>query len=224
MDINSLKHKWGILALLSLFFGFAFLFLASSFLQGGSIYAQAEPSPTAEIDLPQEVETEHIRELELILQDEALDPVLRASLEEKLSLAQNLQEARVGAISAELADISKIEPPKDLGGPAFQPGIFEGGEGLFRPQEAVIENYWQDHIGDRYVQVFAGATGNDPDQGVVYIVTTTQDRVQSEIAKFLTPAQIGSVRIIAETNLVLHLENQAGEVLLFDIESGQFDE
>ncbi len=160
-----------------------------------------------------------------LLEGGELDAQMEASIQEKLEIAQRIEEQREASIqSGQLGSAQGIEGYQSQQDPEFQTGIFEGGEGMFRPQEAIIENYWQAQVGELYIQVFAGASGMDASQGVVYVVTTAKDRMKTEIERYETLEKNGSLKIEAEMeDLRLLLSSESGENYMFDIRGRIFE-
>ena len=121
-----------------------------------------------------------------------------------------------------MSEPAQIEFPKEQVDSPVQTGIFEGDEGLFRSNEAVIQNYWQGLIEGAIIQVFAGAASTDAMQGVVIIVTISSDRKSSAYVKYDTPMHIGSVRIVSEDQYILTLSTEDHVELQFDIKAKRF--
>lgn len=207
-----------------LFFASVFILFLNRHNSAAIVSGQDQPE-TAPTRMQIKDETEAlIEKYEALLQEDGLDPEAQKSIEEKLTMAQRMNSIQEQAAAPELSDIESVMTPVEQDNPMFQPGIYEGGEGIFRASEAVISNYWQGLVDGSYVQVFAGVSGADTTQGVIYVITTSQDRLQIEIEQYFTPWKEGSVRIISETNLVLRLENQVGFVFFFDLPTREFNQ
>jgi hypothetical protein len=222
MGIRAMKRKWLVFLLAGISLSLLLIFGLLGNRSGITVSGQIQPSSTPEKATSVYPEAALVDSFEEALQDQTLDPETRKSLEEKLSMAQQMLKLREQAKVNQPGSTTDIEPPKQGGDPVFQSGIFEGGEGLFRSSEAVIENHWQAVLDEKYIQVFAGVSGSDPSQGVVYIVTTAQDRIHTDIKMVLSQPNSGSLKIVGEENLVLTLENQDGTVYQFDIQEKTF--
>ncbi|MBI9043849.1 MAG: hypothetical protein JEZ06_05145 [Anaerolineaceae bacterium] len=181
-------------------------------------------SPQLDENTPQQgsAELAEINRLEELLASGNLDEQAQKSVQEKLEMAQRIvtQQAESAEKPPQAADLAPA--PKMINDPGFQSGIFEGGEGIFHASEAVIENYWQAVIGNQYVQIFAGVSGSDAQQGVVIIITTEADRMDPVFQTFPTPQQKGSVRILSEENQILQITAQDGSRFQFSITEKQF--
>ena len=218
-----MKRKWIVPLLAGLLLITAFVLLTSRGIGVQNTQAQMDPATTPSPEWMFEGNQGDMASVyQQMLQQDDLDPVLRESLEEKLAMAQQIQQIQSARPPEGLEGASSIRPPVEQADPAFRAGIFEGGEGLFRATQAVIENYWQDVVNGEYVQVFAGAAGEDASQGVVYVVVTTADRMNREVVGYPAPDQNGSLRIVGVENNVLTLEEQNGEGTRFDVVEREF--
>jgi hypothetical protein len=154
------------------------------------------------------------------LMDPKLDPAARESLMEKIDLAQ---KADADQKAGETGPAPKAAPdfgsqPQSKVMTQVETGIFPGSEGMIRPSQAQINNYWQGLVGGQIVMVFAGASAEDPNQGLVVVVTTSADPNVSDIQfKTVTaPGASGSLRVVDEGDGVIRLQNPQGIELRFD--------
>ena len=69
----------------------------------------------------------------------------------------------------------KRNGPAAAAEPAWRSGIVESGRAPFSESQFVIENQWQDVVGGRHVNVYAGAEAGDPAQGVLVLQTSAPD-------------------------------------------------
>jgi hypothetical protein len=169
------------------------------------------------------IEDETVEYYQTILAEDGLDEDMRSSLEEKLRMAQRSATQRANSMLKQLDPaVESIAEPQFISDPIFQEGIFVGDEGIFRPDQAVIQNYWQGELENAYIQVFAGALGNDPEQGVIYVLVTTSDRLQTEFEQYLTPQKSGSLQIIEKSNSDLILLSEDHTEIIFDILKREF--
>ena len=164
------------------------------------------------------------------MQQQLLDPHLdvnsRESLMEKIELVQRVEQAQE---SGSIAPAPKTAPEFDSqtlmkAVPQIETGIFPGSEGMVRPSLAEINNYWQGVVAGQIVQAFAGSSSDDPQQGVIVVVTSSMDPASSDIHFDVVPApgETGSIHAVSETNGVLTLENETGTILLFSVAEKRF--
>jgi len=151
-----------------------------------------------------------------------LDEQTRASLQEKLDMALRIatQTAATPQPGAQLDAFSAV------GGESeplpFNSGIFPGDEGLFKPSQALIENYWQEKIGEEYIQVFAGAVGEIPQQGLVVVVITQSDLVQSNTEFYPADENSGSLHIVEASPDLVRMQNPGGQEVCFNLATRSF--
>ncbi|KPL78781.1 hypothetical protein ADN00_05990 [Ornatilinea apprima] len=160
--------------------------------------------------------------LEEQLSNPELDEQTRASLQEKLDMA-----IRIATLQAATpVPGAQVQALDAVGGEGeeipFNSGIFPGDEGLFKPSQALIENYWQEKVGEEYVQVFAGASGENPQQGLVIVVVTQADLVNSTTDFYPAAEASGSLHITEATPELVRMENQDGQAFCFKLAEGSF--
>ena len=214
---NTTKRKILILAI----GGLLAVFLMTSFHPDIVAAFQISPTP-APVSPSQSVEEIEIQYLEQMLALEDLDEISRQSLEEKLDIARSIVSERVQASANWSVRAEGILPPdSSYQGKAFPEGIFEGGEGLISSSEAFINNRWQGAVEDGFIQVFAGVSVENPRQGVLYLVNTSPDRMNTVITSFYPAEEDGGLEIVemVEEVLVLKSENM---LFCFDILKNQF--
>ncbi len=96
-------------------------------------------------------------------------------------------------------------------------------EGIFEPAEQILPewnfvNYWQGHVRDEWVSVYAGSQVADPNQGGVVVVP-----YGAPPGEFLpTPVAAGSVTIISAQGTMLTLQAEDGTTFVFDVDSGSY--
>jgi hypothetical protein len=96
-------------------------------------------------------------------------------------------------------------------------------EGIFEPAEDILPqwdfvNYWQGHVRDQWVQVYAGIQDEDPKQGGVVVVPYGLPP-----GEFLpTPVAAGSVKIVAAQGTLLTLLAEDGSTFVFDASSSSY--
>ena len=154
------------------------------------------------------------------LQSGDIDEQTRLSIQEKLDMAIR--------IATQIAESSAVQPLGNvptlimMTDPPVPTGIFEGDEGIFRPGEVTINNYWQNVIGDEIIQVFAGSSGRESGTGIVVVAVTSADRMQTVFEKLTPASTIGSLRIVSEQGGIIRLKATNGLELLFDVGNREF--
>jgi len=165
-----------------------------------------------------------INEYEKMLKDKSLTDEARNSLQEKLSMAQHQLELYT-QLNTEIggeAEAKQAEIPVQFD-PAFDTGIFEGDGGMFKPDVAVIQNFYQTQYGNQYIQAYAGAVGSDKNQGIVILAYTSIDKMETSFEQFLTPVNEGYVRIENVDNHILYLITESQNHLRFRIKEKVFE-
>jgi hypothetical protein len=187
----------------------------------GAIAIRSGTTPNS-TDFPS-IEDESVMVYQTALAGEGLDEDMRHSLEEKLRMAQWIAAQRASSmiIHPDPA-VDSVAEPRFVSDPIFQEGIFDGDEGIFRPEQAFIQNYWQSELANSYLQVFAGVLGGDEEQGIVYVLETTSDRYQTDFELYLAPQKSGSLRIIGESDYRLILLSEDQTEIIFDILKREF--
>jgi hypothetical protein len=99
-------------------------------------------------------------------------------------------------------------------------GILKGPDTIRHlAREARISDiFWVGKIGGSYIVVYTGSIRNDPSQGVVYVFP---ENVGSWL-KFLTPAKVGSIKVVNYRNNRLILASDQGDTLYFDVAARRF--
>jgi len=101
-------------------------------------------------------------------------------------------------------------------------GIFPGDGGLFHDGQAVIANHWQSLVGGDYLQVYAGVKSKNSALGVVVVMVTSANRMQTQAQVYQAPPDTGPLEIIGANGLVLKLQAGNGRLLDFDLRTRQF--
>ncbi|ADU51647.1 hypothetical protein Tmar_1537 [Thermaerobacter marianensis DSM 12885] len=97
-------------------------------------------------------------------------------------------------------------------------------EGEYPDSSVVIQNRWQGPFGNGVVQIFAGATADDPSQGLVIVHWLDKDWGFVRGQRFLAPAKVGSLEIVAANNGAFTLRSSSGRTLTFDLRKLSFEE
>jgi|SRR5215831_249250 len=106
--------------------------------------------------------------------------------------------------------------------PEWRRGIIDGGQAPFPAKQYLFENQWQDVVGGKHTNVWAGATGDDRQQGVIVVLTTSTDLTQTGSPEvFRTPSRTGSLHITDAHGTVLTLVDSTGATYTFRVESRQ---
>jgi hypothetical protein len=154
------------------------------------------------------------------LQDKTISDDYRYVLETKVSiLIHDAALEAEGRANIPAYESTKKIPPTETENPNQQrlTGIIDYPSVPFPAAQVIIENAWQDKINNEYVTVFAGATGDDHNEGVLIIMT------EHPLAfKFIYIPGAGSVKIsdFKGTQLVLQSKNK--EVSYFDVPGQSF--
>lgn len=160
-----------------------------------------------------------IAELLLILQKKDISDDGRRIIEENLAVEQMYATREAYYESLPKVTRSGSNPPISTPDPPRLIGIIEKGPSPFRSSYLKKTNIWQGIIFGDYVQVFAGALAQEPNQGIVIVVSETPAMSGGH---YVTPAKSGAVRIIDEKNQRLVLEAENGDIFYFDILSLSF--
>jgi hypothetical protein len=88
--------------------------------------------------------------------------------------------------------------------------------------DIVPENVWFGNIMGQNVTVFAGASGDDPNQGLLYVIVVSNNGAHYTWGGYLTPVKSGSVHIEGYDGLRLTLKTKGGDSLYFDAAALRF--
>jgi hypothetical protein len=99
-------------------------------------------------------------------------------------------------------------------------GIINMSQAPFPSEEYGIENRWQKLLpGGAILQLYAGADGSNPSQGLV-IVWTVPSTAPAVVIR--TPDKIGALRIVAVNGNTFTLSSTSGKQAVFDLTSRSF--
>jgi hypothetical protein len=118
------------------------------------------------------------------------------------------------------ATLAVLETQQPSPRPEHFEGIWEWVPGDIAPSDVVVQNTWQRQIANVPVLVEAGTLEYHPETGVLAVTTWPV----SYWAFYYTPANTGSVRIVAEQNNRLTLQSVQGATYYFDVPSLKFAE
>jgi hypothetical protein len=153
------------------------------------------------------------------------DAKARGSLLKKLAIARRVAADRLaGRNNPALQTAQNLPPPQSVPDAPMLSGIFPGDGGLFHAGQPVIINRWQSLVGGQNIQVYAGSTGQNPDNGVVVVMETSPDRTQTTSQFYPAPSGAGPLTITSENGLVLSLQAENGQQFNFDLQTRQFSQ
>ena len=90
--------------------------------------------------------------------------------------------------------------------------------------EASIQNGWEGKRNDIYYQVLAGASADDPAQGLLLVIETNPNSNERSQQYFLTDEKMGTLRITQVQGTKVSLTSADGSQLFFDLSSHAFFE
>jgi hypothetical protein len=167
-----------------------------------------------------------VQNLEQALKNNQLNSADRISLDEKLKLMQSastkpaVRTAVPGQKSNSQAQL--LAPTLSRAAtPAPEEEILEGSEGLVHTWEASIQNLWEGQRTGIYYQVLAGASVEDPAQGLLLVIETS-DTGQRIPHYYLTAEKVGRLRILSVKGTQLSLSSKNGGKLVFDLKTSAF--
>lgn len=99
----------------------------------------------------------------------------------------------------------------------FKPRIVEGSEGLVHTWEADIRNLWEGSYEGQFFQVLAGASPDDPSQGLLIVMITDPMQVDNQMKTILAPAGSGALRVTGWEAASLRLSSESGAPFTFDL-------
>jgi hypothetical protein len=170
----------------------------------------------------------YLQGLESKMFDPAVDARGRQSLKEKITmykLSVSQQEAGLAAPAGK--DPSTVQFPEG-GDISAQPqvlpaGIYPGSDGLIKPQEGNIRNYFQQQTEDGSVLVlFAGGSPEDDSQGLIIWMGLDAALEVVEYRHYLHEAKVGAFTILEASGerLTLLADNQT--TWYFDLSTQTF--
>ena len=88
--------------------------------------------------------------------------------------------------------------------------------------DIVPENRWQGYIMGQNMRVYAGASGDDPNQGLLYVIVVSNNGAHYTWGGYPTPVKSGSVHIESYDGSRLTLKTKDGDTLYFDAAALRF--
>lgn len=166
-------------------------------------------------------EEDQIEALQRMLQT-PMSPELQEILIEKLNALESMNKNQASAL--ENAPEKPLDPcsekPDDQEPGMSNPptGMLEDIQPPFPPMKYDITTIWQDYVDGILTRVYAGALGEDLEQGV--LVVTQYDRVGG--GEFFLPEKEGALTIISNDGLRLNIQTKNGRQLIFDVAAMMF--
>jgi hypothetical protein len=170
-----------------------------------------------------------INKLQSLLDSPSLSTIARASLQEKLQMAERMAaQQSAGAAKARTTKVAPLMPKAAMnyeGPQEFYEGIAEGSDGIIRPSLADVHNMWQGTWDDKQYQVFAGAFSPELGGGGVVIVLdlTSEDQNGSPVM-IPAPPGTGPLQITAVEESQILLTTQSGETIIFNLLDRSFED
>jgi hypothetical protein len=165
-------------------------------------------------------------DLQTQLMDPKLDLQSREMLIEKIELENRVAANQKSgeekpAPKTQANQIVAAAAPEQL---QVETGIFEGSEGMVRPEKAAISNYWRGVLNEKIYIAFAGSKAGDDKQGMIVLVTTSQDPAVNDInfEDYFAPVNGGQLRVMEAKDGVLVLQQASGALIKFDLNKRVF--
>jgi hypothetical protein len=116
---------------------------------------------------------------------------------------------------------TKSVPPASSADHSWPEGIFETSQAPLS-KAYVIQNQWQADRGGFHIRVYAGASRDNPSQGLVVVLKTSLDLQDETLSEYVVPGKTGGVRIVNVDADRLTLVSANGDVLAFDVAGRNF--
>lgn len=179
---------------------------------------------------PNAIEDPLVQSLTKDLDDPRLSDIARSGVEEKIEIASRM--ATEQAAGASQPQTTKVAPTLEPGGAGFlnlheyKEGIFDGSEGMIRPSTAQIVNGWQGMYEGHLNQVFAGASAEQSETGILIVFVEDPTTMSRDMKMVSAPGETGKLTIIAvdKENGKITLETLDGKTLYFNFDTSTFQE
>lgn len=136
------------------------------------------------------------------------------------------QELEAALSKPEPARPSSPQPPFATPDPPPPTGILANPQAPFPASAGKFNNKWAGIVGGYYVQAVAGATREDPAQGLVLVWSTPLEQLsptgRGHSGRYLSPQKGGALEIVGEQGGVLKLVSSGGAVLYFSVLDGTY--
>lgn len=187
--------------------------------------SKTDQAAKANVSTP-EVVSNNPQSMQEKLMDPSVDLPARESLMEKIEIQKRVEEnEKAGQGSPASKDAAaKPAPAAMMASSQVETGIFEGSEGMVRPDQAHIQNYWRGLVDGKVDMVLAGSTAADNDQGLVVLVVASLDPSDSTVTfeYFNAPGKTGSLRVVSAKDNQVALQTTGGAILQFDVKNRIF--
>lgn len=158
----------------------------------------------------------------VVLPTATISSTTTAFLSAKQALVNRIHQLRSdGARAPQPAENPLYVPPATTPEP-WQSGIIQSGQATFPRGMYTINNRWQDVVGGQHLQVFAGADGTNPAQGIVIVQTVSLDLQTINDMVYKAPTQNGALRVVAANGTRLTLTTTNGQSVVFDAVARNF--
>ncbi len=172
---------------------------------------------------------EYLQGLEEKMFDPAIDAQGRASLAEKIEMYKTAEAIRQNGLAAPAskdpaqAQAPDMAAPQGAGAGELPSGIFEGSDGMVRPEEGRILNYLQRNGEDgSSLLVFAGHSAVNEQEGLIIIASLNSAREMVEYVHYTHAAQVGALRILADEGGRIQLQATDESIWYFDLATRTF--
>lgn len=191
---------------ISLFIGL--LLLAGLLFWGGSVLANSKT--------PLQEQIESLQNQAADTTDPAASDLLQQKIE-PLSVAQASQATAQANAPEKDSDFCAVLPTLDPNATpaptvAIPHGISDWLQPPFSTQDVVVTNQWNDQLDGVWLTAYAGALGQDPQQGVVITVDA-----QGNYVRYLLGANSGAARFTAADGLRVTVETSTGLSFTLDM-------
>ena len=152
----------------------------------------------------------------------ALDPTKQAVLD------NNATDKAIGELHPATYGPNPLTPPIELRGMSWGPtstprsGIEDSHEDPVNSEYAMVNKQWSGPLNGSWVRVYSGYYGQQPEQGVVFVLVNAPGDKGYSLKEFPIPVKEGEVTITAANGLVLTLVTKEGTTLHFDIKALAF--
>ncbi len=188
-----------------------------------------QPKMLVAAAVPMVVATPSVKkDMQSQLMDPGLDLKSREMAIEKIEIEKRLDDIQK---LGEANPAPKIQKKQAAAGaiPAqlqVETGIFEGSEGMIRPSQATILNYWRGVVNGKILMAFAGAKANAEQKGMVILMVTSLDPAVSDTVfeTYVDPAQRGHLRVVDAKDGILSLQRANGDLIKFDLNKKTFEQ
>lgn len=106
---------------------------------------------------------------------------------------------------------------------SWKVGIMEDREVPAGIHDVSIKNRWQGKLGDKYVQVYAGALIDSPEQGVLVLEMRNKYMGTLSVENIKPKSSGGSLKITGEDGNKLIINDEKGYSMIFNVNLKSFD-